>query len=144
MKKLLMLLAILIVAVSANYAQDNYVSVTWPEDECSCYDQGNSYYGVKVVIYDDANDVLVISGKEVRVDFGTYTVNVPVPEVIGHCEDQSLPLAPAYKVWVDVAVFCDMYSPIESICNTDLELQSNIPCSEFANNDVEFPMSNFQ
>jgi hypothetical protein len=139
MKKLLILLIVFIFAVSASFAQAYVVSVDWDEDECSCLDQGNSYYGVKVVIYDEANDIVVIEGKQVNVDFGTYAVDVSVPEVNGHCEDQSLPLSPSYKVWVGVTVFCDSQNPPVDLCTTgDYLFSPNANCTTFANGNVDF------
>lgn len=144
MKKNIFLLAISIFAISSVFAQTYVVSADWPQEECNCFDQGNSYYGVKVVIYDAANDVTVIAGKQVNVDFGTYSVEIPVPEVNNHCEDQSLPLAPHYTVWVDVAVFCDMFTPPQAICNTEIKSLSNRTCADFANGLVDFSFIGFQ
>jgi|GEM_PF-5111134 len=145
MKKILLFVAALLFSAASVFSQEYVVSVSWEHNECNCLDQGNSYYGVKVVIYDDANDVTVVAGKEVKVDFGTYTVDVSVPEVNQHCADTTLQFTPSYKVWAGVSVFCDNTNPPESICTTGgYTFPTNKTCSDFANEDVETPILEFE
>ncbi|HDO26835.1 MAG TPA: hypothetical protein ENH02_01840 [Bacteroidetes bacterium] len=142
MKKILLLVAALLFSAASVFSQTYVVSVSWEHNECNCLDQGNSYYGVKVVIQDVANDMVVVEGKEVKVDFGTYTVDVSVPEVLAQCEDQTLQFPPNFKVMVGVAVICDYTIPPESICNA---YQShNYTCSDFADGNVNFTDLQFE
>ncbi len=139
MKKILLLVAALLFSAASVFSQTYVVSVSWQHNECNCLDQGNSYYAVKVVIYDDANDVTVVTGTEVRVAFGTYSVDVSVPEVNQHCADQTLQFPPSYTVWAGVAVFCDDTNPPESICNTgNNNSLTNQTCTDFADGNVNF------
>ncbi len=130
-------MAALLFGVASVFAQTYYVTVGWEDNECGCLDQGNSYYRVKVVIYDDANDMLVVSGTYADVDFGTLTVNVNVPEVNTHCNRQ-LEYTPSFEVYAGATVYCDSYTPPEAICTTGSNLRSDRTCTNFANNEVNF------
>ena len=135
MKKITMILAALLFGAAGLFSQTYYVTVGWDEDECGCLDQGNSYYQVKVVIYDDANEVLVVTGTYVNVDFGTYTVNVNVPAVNTYCNDTH-EYTPSFEVYAGATVYCDSYTPPEAICTTGSNLESDQTCAKFANNEV--------
>lgn len=140
MKQIIFIVAAFLISAITAFAQVYKVHVEWEQNECSCLNQGNSNYAVKVVIYDEANDMVVVEGTEVQVDFGIYTADVSVSEVNDHCANQNLPNIPAYKVWVGVAVFCDSYNPPESICNTnDYLFSPNQSCTDFDNDNVITP-----
>ncbi len=145
MKTILLFVAAFMFSAATAFSQTYVVSVEWDEEECNCWDQGNSYYGVKVVIYDNANDVTVVSGKQVNVDFGTYEVDVSVPEVNTHCENPNLQYTPVFDVYAGVSVFCDSFTPPQAICTTGSNEHSPDPtCTTFANNGVDFYLDNFQ
>ncbi len=145
MKTFLLFVAALLFSAAPVFSQTYVVSVSWEHNECNCLDQGNSYYGVKVVISDVANDMVVVEGREVKVDFGTYTVDVSVPEVLAHCEDPTLQLPPSYEVWAGVAVICDYTIPPEGICTTGgYKFPTNKTCSDFANGNVDTPLLFFE
>ncbi|HEY9115248.1 MAG TPA: hypothetical protein VIN10_11160 [Bacteroidales bacterium] len=125
-----MIIAVMFLGVTAAFSQVDQVYVSWNSTECNCFDQGNSYYSVKVVIYDVANDMVVVEGTEAKVDFGTYNVYVDVPEANEHCANPNLPYTPNLKVMAGVAVMCDSYNPPEAVCNGYNELP-NQACSDF-------------
>ena len=141
MKTILLFVVAFMFSAATVFSQTYEVTVTWDEDECNCSDQGNSYYGVKIVIYDDANNVSVISGKQVNVDFGTYEVDISVLEVNNHYEDQTLQYPPSLEVYAGVSVFCDSYSPPEAICTTGDSHKPNQTCNDFANGISFGPLS---
>lgn len=124
-----MLMVVLLFGTATAFSQTYVISVDWDNDECGCLDQGNSYYGVKYQIYDTENDIIVNAGTEVRVDFGTYEVDIEVPEVNAHCASY---LNAKYLVKCRVAVFCDS-SPPGSICMTELKVLPEQTCTDFAN-----------
>ena len=135
MKKFIILMAALLFGAASVFSQTYYVTVGWEDNECGCLDQGNSYYRAKVVIYDDANEMHVVS-TYADVDFGTLTVNVNVPEVNTHCNRQ-LEYTPSFTVYAGATVYCDSYTPPEAICTTGgFDYLSNQTCTDFANNDV--------
>jgi hypothetical protein len=130
MKNLIFIFAALLLSATAAFSQTYQVNVSWKHQECNCNDQGNSYYAVKVVIYDEANDMVVVEGKEVHVDFGTYNVDISVSEVNDHCADPNLPNIPNLKVMYGAAVMCDFTNPPQEICNT--YYNENKTCSNFS------------
>ena len=111
-------MAVILFSAVTAFSQVSEFTVTWDNDECSCSDQGDSYYGVRYSIYDNINDVVVNAGTLVKVDFGTYSVDIEVPEVDANCASQFV--EPLYTVRCAVAVFCDFYTPPEGICVTTL------------------------
>ncbi|HEY9116130.1 MAG TPA: hypothetical protein VIN10_15640 [Bacteroidales bacterium] len=133
MKQIIFIVAAFLISVTTAFAQVYKVHVSWPAEECNCLDQGNSYYAVKVVVYDEANDMVVVEGIEERVDFGTYSVNISVPEVNDHCADPNLPYTPNMKVMYGAVVMYDYTNPPTDLCNN--YYSENHTCSDFANNN---------
>lgn len=127
-------MAVLLFGVATAFSQAYVLTVNWEVEECSCNDQGESYYEVRYNIYDYIHDVVVQSGATVRVDFGTYTVDIQVPEVNTNCTNQLTD--PDYLVRIEVAVVCDSYTPPQDVCST-----GTIPyywdCDEFADGEAE-------
>jgi len=138
-----MLMAVLLFSTATVFSQTYVVSVTWLEDECGCLDLGESYYSVKVNIYDEANDEVVVEGVEVRVDFGTYTIDVPVPKVNSYCADPNHLYTPSFRVIAGAGVYCDNSNPPE-LCTTGGNTISPYPdCTDFANDDVAIILPQF-
>lgn len=135
-----MIVAVLLFGAAAAFSQTYSFDVTWPNDECSCLDQGDSYYEIRYYIYDSQNDVMVISSTSERVDFGTYSINIEVPEVNAHCAQY---LNPYYDVLCEVAIFCDSYTPPLGICSTG-QWEDNGDCDDFANDDIGFDFLLFE
>ena len=123
-----MIMAVLLLSTASVFSQNYFIHVEWDNDECSCMDQGDSYYGVRYSIYDTENDIVVNAGTLVKVDFGTYEVDIQVPEVYANCVSQ---MSSEYQILCQVAVFCDSYTPPEDICGSDFKDPDEIECSDF-------------
>ena len=132
MRKILIFMAVIMFSTASVFSQNYFIHVEWDNDECSCMDQGDSYYGVRYSIYDTENDIVINAGTLVKVDFGTYEVDIQVPEVYANCVSQ---LTSKYQVLCQVAVFCDSYTPPEGICSTPFWDEDDILCGEFADID---------
>ena len=127
-------MAVIILGAATAFPQTYVFTVIWDSDECSCVDQGDSYYEIRYNIYDDANHVVVNPGALERVDFGTYTVDIEVPEVNSNCANQLVD--PEYIVRVEVVVMCDSYTPPQGICSTGTKTYP-FSCDDFAQGEAD-------
>ncbi len=86
MKIFLILLAAILVGISASFAQGPTVKVSWDDSNCSCVTLP-VYFKVTISIYDDANSTWVIQNKTFNTPDGTYSdIVFDVPEVIDYCK----------------------------------------------------------
>ena len=129
-------MAVLLFGAATAFSQTYSFYVEWDNDECSCNDQGSSYYEIRYNIYDSENEIVVNPGATVRVDFGTYSTDIEVPEVNTHCANQLID--PNYLVRCEVAVVCDSYTPPQDVCSTGTIYNPNNSCDNFADGLVEF------
>ena len=85
MKFFLILLAAILVGISASFAQGPTVKVSWDNSNCSCASIAG-YFKVTLSIYDDANSAWVIQNRTFNTQDITYSALVfDVPEVIDYC-----------------------------------------------------------
>jgi len=128
MKNILMLIAVLLFSTASVFSHVSEFTVTWDNDECSCLDQGDSYYGVRYSIFDTQNNITVNAGTLVKVDFGNTSVDIEAPEVDTHCANQ---MDPVVLILCEVAIFCDSFTPPQGICSTGQPLVPPKNCSTF-------------
>ena len=116
MKKFIIIIAALLMGVSASFAQDPIVRVSWTDD---CYCVPNSaldYYKVTISIYDNANSTWVISNTTYETDdTQPIYLDITVSEMLDYCHD-SHPNTPSFTVSASVWYIQMGVTPPEECC----------------------------
>jgi len=100
MKKLLILFATIMFAVSASFAQNPpTVLVTWDTASCDCQTSAaTDYFKVTISVYDNANSEWVITNKtRETVDTTDPFLVIDVPEMLTYCQ-KTHDYTPAFTV----------------------------------------------
>ena len=133
MKKLLILFAAIMFAVSTSFATEPpIVHVTWDISGCSC---GSVFADYKVIlnIYDNANSQYAVENKIRYAGSGTLDeLDIDVPEMLDYCKE-SYPNTPSFTVTV-WGILVD-----DTECCTGTQVESG-NCHHFDADEV-FPIS---
>jgi len=118
MKKLILLLAAILIGVSASFAQVYKVKVSWNDADCECNGTvSGSFFKIKLSIYDDANSTWVIQNKQANTSDATAgDIDIDVPEVSDYC-DQSHENTPSFTTSATVWLMCDTTNPPTAVCS---------------------------
>ncbi len=140
MKKIIILIAVLLLGVGSVFAQGAWeVRADWFFDQDSeCDDLLSNQYGflVKLYIYDDANSNEVTDPNTVEaVDWNVNTFTFPgsKTKVQAYCNEYH-DYTPSFSV--DVTVYIVLLSNITTPICTTYEYTSSWTCTEFGNGDV--------
>jgi len=136
MKKLLILFAAIMFAVSTSFAQDPIVNVQW--DTAGCYPLPSSsadYLKITISIYDNANNTWVISNITRETD-DTHLddINIEVSDMLDYCKG-SYPSTPSFTVSATVwYMLMGVQNPPEECCSgSNSETGS---CRDFETGDI--------
>ena len=134
MKKILILLAAILLGVSASFAQVDIVNVSrnWDPEECPCGSVLTDYFKVTVSIYDDANGEWVVQNKTVTTSNTTYTdMDVDVSEVDTYC-NKDHDYTPVFTVYAWVWLMDTSTNPPTECCSGSDDYGS-YNCHDFYN-----------
>ncbi len=131
MKKLILLLAAILVGISAAFAQVYQVKVNWDDENCACEGTvSGSYFKAQISIYDDANTQWVVQNQQATTSDArpTYVI-LDVPSVETYCKESHLN-TPSFTVTATAWLMCDETNPPTAVC-TDSDDYSPYDCHDF-------------
>jgi len=137
MKKLLILFAAIMFAVSTSFAQDPIVNVDWGTPGCYCLpNSALDYYKITISIYDNANSTWVISNLTRETDDTTpENIYIEVSDMLDYCHD-SHPNTPSFTVTATVWYMIGAVNPPEECCSGSESETGD--CRDFETGDIFF------
>ena len=136
MKKFIIIIASLLMGVSASFAQDPIVNVQW--DTTGCYPLPSSsadYLKITISIYDNANSTWVISNLTRETDDTTpVNIYIEVSDMLDYCHE-SYPNTPSFTVSATVwYMLMGVQNPPEECCSGPGSETGD--CRDFETGDV--------